>query len=316
MFRMKQMKHMRQLLLSTLAGLVFGSCVDTPNDAHDVVPQADTNWMGEVRMTAGDTVIRLCGSGKTYRLSGPDMDTLAYRYVHARMNTGQWMKVWCYGHLGTMSLTGANGLLDSVLFAVKFQHLDASLHCDPIPDARVSGDWKLDDLDTLHPRGIHLHLFGDGTATMITDLHQGSVFEEDGTWGMDVENRVNVTWPQRQQIMLFSWNGATLINTNGVPGKSITMRKQGDADRMAGAFGRTVRWLAATATAQGRTTRPEELLPATSIAELFPTPTALQALRTQALDTLMMDTESAAIQLDAAATVRDYMLLMRTVHPR
>ena len=304
---------MRLLLLSVLAALGLGSCIDTPNDAEGHVPLADTNWMGEVRMTKGDTVIRLCGSGKTYRLSGPDMDTLAYRYVHARMRTGQWMKVWCYGHLGTMNM---GSLVDSALFAVKFQHLDASLHCDPIPDERVSGDWKLDEMDPLHPREIHLHLFPDGTATMITDLHQGSGLEEDGTWGMDVENRVNVVWPQRQHTMLFMWDGTTLINTNGVPGKSITMRKQGDADRMAGAFGRTARWLAATATAQGKPTKPEDLLPSTPLAELFPSPTALQALRTQALDTLAMDTESAALRLDAAATVRDYQLLMRTVQRR
>ena len=92
--------------------------------------------------------------------------------------------------------------------------------------------------------------------------------------------------------------------------------KQGDADRMAGAFGRTARWLATTATAQGRPTRPEDLLPATPLAELFATPAALQALRTQALDTLDMDTESAALRLDAAATVHDYVLLMRSVARR
>lgn len=302
--------------MSALAVLALGSCVDTPNVAHDDIPLLDTNWMGEVRMTKGDTVIRVCGTGKTYRLTGPDMDTLAYRYVHARMNTGQWMKVWCYGHLGTMSIGGTAGLLDSALFAVKFQHLDASLHCDPIPDARVSGNWKLDDLDPLHPRDIHLHMFMDGNATMITDLHQGAPMEEDGTWGMDVENRVNVTWPQRQQTMLFAWDGTSLINTSTVPGKTIIMRKQGAADRMAGAYGRTARWLAAAATAKGKPTRPEDLSPGTPIAELFPTPAALQSLRTQALDTLQMSTESAALRLDAAVTVRDYALIMRTVHPR
>ena len=310
---MKQMELMRLLLLSALAMLALGSCIDTPASGEGDVPVADTNWNGEVRMTKGDTLIRLCGIGKTYRLTGRDMDTLAYRYVHARMNTGQWMKVWCYGHLGTMRI---GGLIDSALFAVKFQHLDASLHCDPVPDERVSGDWKLDDADPLHPRDIHLHLFPDGTVTMITDLHQGQPFEEDGTWGMDVENRVNVVWPQRQQTMLFTWDGSTLVGSTSIPGRRITMRKQGDADRMAGAFGRTARWLAATASAQGRPTKPEELQPNTPLADLFSTPASLHALRAQALDTLAMDTESAALRLDAAATVRDYMLLLRTAHRR
>ncbi len=304
---------MKLLLFSALALLALGSCIDTPPGSEGDVSIADTNWIGEVRLTKGDSVIRVCGMGKTYRLTGPDMDTLAYRYVHARMNTGQWMKVWCSGHLGTMRI---GGVIDSALFAVKFQHLDASLHCDPIPDARVSGDWKLDDADPLHQRDIHLHLFPDGTATMITDLHQGTPLEEDGTWGMDVENRVNVTWPQRQQTMLFTWDGSTLVGSTSIPGRTITMRKQGDADRMAGAFGRTARWLSATATAHGRHTKPEELRSGTPLAELFPTAASLQVLRAQALDTFAMDSESAALRLDAATTVRDYLLLMRTAHRR
>jgi len=309
-----RVKHMRLLFLSALAILALGSCVDTPTGDTGTVPASDTNWIGEVRMTKGDTVIRLCGVGKTYRLTGPDMDTLAYRYVHARMNTGQWMKVWCYGHLGTMNM---GSLIDSALIAVKFHHLDASLHCDPVPDERVSGNWKLDEVDTLRPRDIHLHLFLDGTATMITDLHQGQPpIEEDGTWGMDVENRVNVAWPQRQHTMYFTWDGSTLAGSYASIGQTIRMRKLGDADRMAGAFGRTARWLATTATAQGRPTNAEDLRPSTPITDLFPTADAQRVLRAQALDTLAMDSESAALRLDAATTVRDYQLMMRTVARR
>ena len=305
---------MRPILLSALTMLALGSCVDTPIGENGTVPQTDTNWIGEVRMTKGDTTIRLCGSGKVYRLSGPDMDTLAYRYVHARMNTGQWMKVWCYGHIGAIA---HDKLIDSALFAVKFQHLDASLHCDPIPDPRVSGEWRLDDPDTLHPRDIRLHLFADGTALMITDLRQGQQpFEEDGTWGLDVEDKVNVAWPLRQQTMLFSWEGDALVSASGIPGRAVMMHKRGDADRLAGTFGLAARWLAATATIQGRATKAEELLPSTPIAELFPTPEALRALRSQALDTLAMDEKSAALRLNAATTVRDYALMLRATMRR
>jgi len=85
---------------------------------------------------------------------------------------------------------------------------------------------------------------------------------------------------------------------------------------MTGAAGRTARWLAAAATAQGRPTMPESLLPTTPITALFPTPEALQRLRAEAMDTLGLDTESAALRLDAAVTVRDYMLMMRSVARR
>lgn len=305
---------MRLAVPIALALLTLVSCIDTPANGGGAVPAADTNWVGEVRMTKGDTSIRLCGSGKVYRLSGPDMDTLAFRYVHARMTTGQWMKVWCYGHIGAIA---SGNLMDSVLFAVKFQHLDASLHCDPIPDARVAGQWMLDQVDTLHPRDIRLHLFTDGTALMLTDLHQNTpALEEDGTWGMDVDDKVNVTWPMRQQTMLFSWEGGALVSSNKIPGHTVSMHKQGPADRLAGAFGRAARWLATTAAAQGHATKAEDLLPATTIAELFPTPDALRTLRTQALDTLALDDTSAALRLDAATTVRDYALLMRAAARR
>ncbi len=302
------MRHMRALVIVVLASLALVSCVDTPFTGG-TAPAADTNWVGEVRMTKGDTTIRLCGSGFTYKLSGPDMDTLTARYVHARMSTGQPMKVWCYGHIGAVA---KGSLVDSTLFAVKFQHLDASLRCDPIPDTRVSGNWELDDLDPLHPRAINLQLYSDGAALMITDLRNGRpAFEEDGTWGMDADNVVNVTWPQRQQTMLFTREGDALINTNGPPGKRITMRRTGPADRSAGAFGRAARWLAATASANGHPTQAEDLRSTTPIAELFDSPAAMEALKSQALDTFAVHHHSGALRLEAMKTVRDYALLLR-----
>ena len=307
------MEHMKLFLRAILAIPLLASCVDSPS-AEGEASFNDTDWVGEVSMTKGDTTIRLCGSGKVYKLSGPDMDTLTYRYVHARMSTGQWMKVWCKGHIGALR---RGSLMDSALFAVKFQHLDASLRCDPIPDARVSGDWKLDDLDPQHPRDIHMHLFEDGTVLMITDLLNGQVpLEEDGTWGMDLENRVNVIWPQRQQSMQFTWGGNTLVNTNGIPGRTATMRKAGVADRTVGAFGRASRWLATTATEQGHPVQAMDLRPTTPIAELFPAPGAMAALTAQALDTFAVHNKLGTLRLEAMKTVRDYALLLRATPRR
>jgi hypothetical protein len=304
---------MKVLVIAIMAIMALVSCVDTPL-SDGAAPAADTNWVGEVRMTKGDTTIRLCGTGRTYKLSGPDMDTLTARYVHARMSTGQTMKVWCYGHIGAIT---KGTLVDSTLFAVKFQHLDASLRCDPIPDPRVSGNWKLDDLDPLYPREINLQLYENGAALMITDLRNGRpAFEEDGTWGMDADNVVNVAWPQRQHTMLFTWEGDALINTNGPPGKRIAMRKIGPADRTVGAFGRAARWLAGTATAHGRPTTIQDLRPSTTIAELFASPAAMEALKSQALDTFAVHHQSGALRLEAMKTVRDYALLLRATPRR
>lgn len=304
---------MRSLLFCISGLLTLLACVDTPN-GNGPIPATDTAWEGEVRMTAGDTLIRVCGSGRVYKLTGPAMDTITYRYVHARMNTGQWMKVWCLGHLGSVM---HKGLVDSALFAVTYQHLDASLQCDPIVDPRIAGDWKLDELDPKHPRDVHLHLYEDGVALMITDLHSDRLpLEEDGTWGTDVGNMVNVNWPMRQQTMRFTWDGATLVNTERIPGKSATLRHMGPPDPAAGAFGRAARWLATTATAQGRPTAPEDLRPTTPIADLFPSTHAIDALRAQARDTFATRADNATLGLDGLNTVRDFAVLLRTTPRR
>lgn len=161
-----------------------------------------------------------------------------------------------------------------------------------------------------------MHLFPDGTVTMITDLHTGLIMEEDGTWGMDVEDRVNVVWPQRQQTMYFHWDGTALTNTNSIPGKHVSMSRIGPADRSAGAFGRTARWLASTATAHGRPTRPEDLRPETPLLDLFTSDDAMKALRAQAMDTLGLRSESATLSLNGARTVRDYVLMVRNTPRR
>jgi len=301
---------MRPSFPALLPVLVLVSCVDRPPAGDPIAPTpADTTWTGEVRMTAGDTSIRICGKGAVYRLTGPAMDTIAQRYTGARMNTGQRMKLWVTGHFGTLS---EGGIVDSALFAVRFQHLDASLRCDPIPDARVSGDWKLEDVDPRRPRDIHLQLYTDGAALMITDLRNGQPpFEEDGTWGVDGDGTVHVNWPARAQTMVLKWTPGTLIGTDHRPGMRVTLHKAGEADRFAGAFGRTARWLAATATAQGRPTALRDIRPTTRIDTLLPSPEGRRVLREQALDTFNLNTRDAAVRLDAALTARDYALLVR-----
>ncbi len=303
------------LFFRTVVGIgvfatVLSSCVDRPTtDAAARATPTDTTWTGEMRMTAGDTSIRICGTGHVYHLTGPAMDTIVQRYTGARMRTGQRMKLWVSGHFGTVE---RNGLVDSVLHATKFQHLDASLRCDPVPEARVSGDWKLDDVDPHRPRDIHVHLYTNGTARMITDLRNGqSPFEEDGSWGVDGEGAVQVNWPLRAQTMSLQWEPGILIGTDRRPGMRVTLHRVGPADPMAGVFGRTARWLAASATALGKPTSPESIVAATRLDTLFATPEAQHILRAQALDTLQPGVQEAAVRLDAVRTAHDLLLLMR-----
>ena len=98
---------MRAPLPLLLLLFLVGSCgLPGSQSTHDDrSAPADTNWMADLKVTAVDTTVRLCGSGKRYRLTGPALDTIADRYRYANTHKGQWMKLWFSGHLGAVQET-------------------------------------------------------------------------------------------------------------------------------------------------------------------------------------------------------------------
>lgn len=269
----------------------------------------DTSWIGEVRITAGDTTIRLCGSGKRYRLTGPALDSIAPKYRYFNTRPGQWMKVWCTGHLGVI---GPSDRPDSALITGLYQHLDASLQCDPVPDGRLVGAYAVDFQDPTGRRTVRMDLFADGNVTMYTrNGREQPAVEEDGRWGMDSDDRVTVVWPQREQTMHYRYTEGRL--TSDMPGSAtvVTLLREGPADRLHGAFGRTARWLSTQATAGGHPVAAGDLLPATPLASLFPTEEARAALRASARDTLGLDDQRLRLEWDAIADVQGVVALMR-----
>ncbi len=294
-----------------LAAALLAGCGNGGTHAGmaDQFAPRDTNWMADLSITTGDTVVRLCESGKRYHLTGPAMDTIADRYRYTNTRKGQWMKLWWSGHLGTV----VNGTLtDSVMFAMRFQHLDASLHCDPIPDARIAGSYVLDYPDPMHPRTIRLDLFTDGWAVMNTDLHDGRIpMEEDGRWGVNAENMVNVKWPLRDQTMTYEWRDGRLATAQTIRGSSIILQPGPPVARTSGAFGRTARWLATAASANGKAIAPEAIKPEMDMATLFPDVNARQRLDQAANDTLLLERLSLGGSWKQVSTVQDVVKLMR-----
>lgn len=302
---------MRSLPFAALALLLSAGACRTPSgtDAADGTAPRDTNWIGEARITAGDTTIRLCGSGKRYRLTGPALDSLAPKYRYFRTRPGQWMKVWCTGHLGVV---GPAGRPDSALITGTFQHLDASLQCDPVPDGRMAGSYAVDFQDPTGARSVRFDLFEDGLVTMYTSNGHGSAtVEEDGRWGVDSDDRVILAWPAREQSMRYAYTEGTLTSDMPGAGSAVVLRRTGPADRMYGAFGRTARWLAAQAAASGQAVRAEDLRPSTRLATLFPTPESRTALRAAAADTLRLNDQRMRLEWDAVEDVQGAADLMR-----
>ncbi|MBL0044339.1 MAG: hypothetical protein IPP33_08065 [Flavobacteriales bacterium] len=285
-----------------------GSQGDTETGSVDTPLDADL--MGDVRVTTADTIIRLCGTGKRYRLSGPAMDTIADRYRYAVSRKGNWAKLWFKGHLGT--ITSANHT-DSVFFAVNYQHLDASLNCEPVPDPRISGRYKLEQNDPTHPRSILLDLFDDGVVIMYSDLYDGAgPIEENGHWGTTADDLVNIKWPKRDQTMSYHWDGSSHLNGNKLPnGMALSLLRTGSADRNPSALGRATRWLAAAATANGHPCKPTDISPSTELSELFTTEAARTSLALAARDTFNWNEEEFKLTWTNISNVQEVVDLMR-----
>ena len=304
------MKPWCACVLSTFMLISCGS----QGDQDPSLSTLDSDYMGDVRVTAADTTIRLCGSGKRYRLSGPAIDTIADRYRYAVSRKGNWAKLWFRGHLGT--ITSANHT-DSVFVAVNYQHLDASLNCEPVPDTRISGRFKLEQNDPSHPRTVLLDLFDNGVVIMYSDLFDGTgVIEENGTWGTTADDLVNIKWPKRDQTMSYQWDGQRLNGHKLPNGTSLSLLRTGPADRNISELGRATRWLAAAASASGHPCDPEDLSPSTELSELFTTEAARTALAIAARDTFNWNEEELKLGWTTISNVQEVVDLMRARPPQ
>ncbi|HEY0978643.1 MAG TPA: hypothetical protein VGE21_14315 [Flavobacteriales bacterium] len=300
---------MRQALFPLLLPLLFLTSCTPTGTVQEEVPARDTTWVGELSITAGDTLFMDCPTGRKYKVTGPAMDTLYRRYRYFRTKPGQWMKTWLTGHLGT---TQIHGHTDSALVAVTYMHLDGALRCDPLPRPALSGSFVARFQDPMGERVVRMDLFPDGEVTSITTLANGAQrAEEDGIWGMDSEEQVVVEWPHREHTMLFRVVDGDLVSQLPHATGAQVMERDGPADRMRGAFGRTARWLSATAAQAGHPMPAEEIRPGTRMSTLFPTPEGRAAVRAQAPDSLLLSDERLRREWDAVEEVRSVVVMMR-----
>ncbi len=295
-----------QLGAVTLSIALFAAC--NSNQEGNSTPAR--NWEGEVRILPGDTAFVPCATTLRYTLTGPGLDSIAHRYAFLSTTKGQWIKTWCTGGVPA----GLSASKDSVLNCTAYMHMDPAVHCPPLPVDSMSGTYRV---KAPIAGGVHTEtlLFLPGGDATIVSTAPGLHAEVDGRWGLNPAG--NVIFEERQQRYSFEyiWKQGQLVRP--MPGRNTLVKYDyvGPAERLSGAFGRTARWLAAIAKANGLPLQPEDLRPAMRLDSLFPSATAHAALQASARDSLALGNNQAAAAWEAATTVEEVTLLVRNRMP-
>ncbi|HRN36712.1 MAG TPA: hypothetical protein PLV70_04240 [Flavobacteriales bacterium] len=285
-----------------LAVLLLSACGSGGAGGAPSAP--DVLLVGEMRISSGDTIFMPCGTQRRLRITGPGLDSLARRYTWLQTGPGQWIKAWCNGHL-----TAVPGSADSLLVAASYVHMDAAVHCPPVPLDTLAGRYVA---RAAMPGGEHLEqldLLRGGDAVITTTM-PGVDAEVDGTWGLNSDGQLIFEEAGKKFAFRYTLNDGGLVRH--LPnGRTVEYVRTGPPERLSGAFGRTARWLAAVSNAHGRGMQAGELRPTMRLDSLFPDPATRDVLRKSARDTLAMDEQHLNAAWHDAATVRDVVQLMR-----
>ncbi|HMN04186.1 MAG TPA: hypothetical protein PKD45_00530 [Flavobacteriales bacterium] len=297
---------MGRILAFSAALLV--TCTACNNQAsHADTPPPDRSWEGELRILPNDTSFRPCGTHKTYRVTGPGLDSLARRYTWLHTAHGQWIKTWCSGHLAPG--TAAAG--DSLLVATAYQHMDVEVQCPPAPVDSLAGSYLAEAEVTGGKHTEQLELLPDGSALIITST-PALYAEVDGLWGLDSDGVITFQEIQGRYFLHYAWIDGHLVRPLPNRNAQVTYTRTGQAQRLSGAFGRTAWWLSEVAHNTGNAhLQAEDLRPAMRLDSLFPDAEARALLADQAQDTLGMSLHDVATLWQTAETVYDVTRLMR-----
>lgn len=287
------------LALATLA-----ACTTAPETTEE--GPEDAIWEGELRILPNDTAFMPCGIHRAYRLTGPGLDSLSRRYAWLKTVQGQWIKTWCSGHLAAPPPGGG----DTVLVATAYGHMDAEVLCPPVPVDSLVGTYEARSEAIGGEHVERLDFISGGQALIIT-TRPGLYAEVDGRWGLDADGDIRFTETDHRFGFYYGWRNGMLERSLPNRGSVVTYRRIGPADPMAGAPGRTARWLAAVSGSVGRPLQAGDLQPSMPLDSLFPDTAARSALRRSAADTLGFNDHQLATTWRTTTTVHDVTKLMR-----
>ncbi len=272
----------------------------------------DSIWDGEMQVTGQDARFMACGSGIRYAMTGPGMDSTLRLYDSQRSLRGQTMKVWLTGHLAEQH----PGTHDTAFVVARIEHIDATLSCPPRPNRALAGRYEMVLDEPQGRRVLITELFPNGEVLNTAWLPgKEKPFEMDGTWGVNSAGEVVINWPQLEKKARYgvTENTLTFRDVNAQRGVPVpVLHRTGPADRMGGAFGRVVRWMAAVSARHGGAVDSTTITLATPLGELVTTPELTQAMTDSAVTWFPLSPQQQRLEWPAMSTVGDMVALKRS----
>lgn len=299
--------------------MLFHACVGPgPVDGdpdNDAFPPMDSTFIGEYRLVDGVGRLRLCGEWEERNVLGAGADSLELVCALTRTTQGQRTKVWVEGRIAMDEGEGK----EAPLLVSKVLHHAAALRCPVMPLPELSGRYE-GDLPGLQKdaRTMVLDLFLDGSAfTAAPDVEHGRMAEDEGTWGVDGDGIVEVTWPARDIKHRYRHaQGGLFFQDDRMTSGGLVLQRQGDAQRLWGTHGEVMQLIAGLSTQQGRPLDASEIDAHAGLQVLFPGGSDREALN--AAVTALVGGEHRGWERDLAlaATPAELVLLVRRYRPR
>lgn len=236
-------RSLRSALVMLYVAALFGCDGPDRQDTLAAVVGSDSlSFEGEFRLREGLGEWMRCTDGKRFRAIGAGADSLLVLYTAQVGHVGDAAKVWLVGGWSA----------DSTLVVRKLVHMAPALRCEPVPNAPNSGGFGLVfGAPGSEERRVQLDLFPSGLAVQYSSYRDETEREEFGSWGLNSDGVLQLSWPQRPLVLTFRVLGDSLVQHNARNADAIaTFVRTGAPDPARGTLGETRRLLSEVAVRQ------------------------------------------------------------------
>lgn len=271
----------------------------------DVSTSDTLTFEGEYRGSAGHGRWMRCTDGRYFAVKGPGADSLFKAYAAQVGHVGDAAKVWLSGSWSA----------DSSVMVRSTHMLAPAMRCEPIPNEAGSGSYFIAlPGGEENKRTVRVDLFANGRATQYSTIGRGPEREESGTWGMDSDGLLKLTWPQRPMTIAFSLKGDSLRQIAPLPaGAEVVLLRTGPPDAERGVFGEVCHLILAEPGAVAPDGGTKNILPSTPLRTLLPNDSGLEALAARITDRYGMTTEMRDRRWPTMETLQDLTELVRAL---
>ncbi|QQR87287.1 MAG: hypothetical protein IPJ76_03430 [Flavobacteriales bacterium] len=268
-----------------------------------VVGSDSLSFEGEFRLRDGAGEWMRCADGKRFKTVGTGVDSLIMLYTTQVGHMGDAVKVWLLGGWSA----------DSTVVAHRLVHLAPALRCAALPNSSNSGSFVLSyGTPGRDERRAQLDLFPSGLAVQYSTFREATEREEFGSWGMDSDGLLQLTWPQRPLVLSFQVRGDSLVQHNARNVDAIaTFVRTGGPERGRGTLGIVLALLSEVTSKPQRTFDAATL--GTPLAALEVNDTAMMRLADLLVERHGMGPEVRERRWSSISTLQDLLELARTL---